>query len=232
MDSKKLEKLCHLGERADKLLREGRTRDALKTYEEITSDLEQGAELDSYLMAKVTLGTLRCLVKLGEFKKAYQIWNAGLEESLHGIGIYALESAQTTVRDMITYDMLCAFLHSLAASEKDEAAAAINQYLSRVCEQAEEEGDRELMALAISNWKLHLREVFSSSLPHEFAKPLIHFEKEFGTSVKPRALDFPLPTAWEKPNDFREMSRVVHLKVAERAAAPVPHAAVSKRKIG
>lgn len=232
MDSKRLEEFCRLGERADKLLREGRTRDALKTYEEITSRLESAGEIDSYLMAKVTLGTLRCLVKLGEFKEAYRIWNAGLEDSLHGIGIYALESAQTTVRDMLTYDMICAFLHSLAASEKQDAAAAINQYLSRVCEQAEEEGDRDLMAMAISNWKQHLRDVFQSSFPHEFAVALIRFEKDFGTPVKPRAIDFPLPTEWEKPNDFREMSRVVHLKAAERAAAPVPHATVSKRKIG
>jgi hypothetical protein len=231
MDTQQIDQYCRLGEKADQLLREGRTRDALKTYEEILSGIEKG-HIDSYLMAKVSLGVLRCQVKLGEFKEAYKVWNSGLEDSLHGIGIYALESAQTTVKDMVTYDMLCAFLHSLSAGDKTEMALAINQYMSRVCEHAKEQGDRDLMRLAVSNWKQHLKEVFKTSLPHEFAVELIAFERELSETVKPRPIDFPLPAAWEKPSDFFEMSRVVQMKAGERPPVPVPHARSRKQHAG
>ena len=234
MNADDLSHYCRLGNKADTLLREGKTRDALKIYDEIFRKVERG-EIDSYLMAKVTLGVLRCHVKLGEFKEAYRIWNTSLEDSLHGIGIYALESAQTTVHDMVTYDMLCAFLHSLSASSKAETATAINQYMSRVCEHAAEQGDRALMTLALSNWKQHLREVFRTSLPHEFATDLIEFERQVAETVRPRPIDFPLPTAWEKPHDFNEMSRVVQMKsrkTSERTHTNVPHPRAPKQRVG
>lgn len=215
MDSKQLEEFCQLGDRADGLLRKGHTREALRTYGDILAKLEHGGDIDSYLMAKVALGVLRCHVKLGDFKSAFTVWNAGIEDSPFGIGIYALESAQTTVQDMITYDMLCAFLHSLTSGDKMQAATAVDLYLSRVCEHAQDVGDLELMRLALSNWKQHLRDIFQASLPYEFAESLIRFERSVGEPVKLCSIDFPLPTSWEKPNDFREMSRVVRMKSEE-----------------
>ncbi|HVK60370.1 MAG TPA: hypothetical protein VM432_02420 [Bdellovibrionales bacterium] len=212
MDKKQVEEFCQDGERADTYLRQGRPRDALKIYLDTIAKLESQGQIDSYLMAKITLGVLRCHVKLGDFKNAYTIWNADVEEGLFGIGIYALESAQTTVHDMITYDMICAFLHTLAEADEQESAAAVNQYLSRVCEHAIDEADRKTLRMAVSNWKQHLRDIFRTSVPHDAAKPLIHFERQLGETVKPAPIDFPLPTPWEKPHDFMEMSRVVQMK--------------------
>lgn len=216
MSKKRFEELCGLGEKADHLLKEGRTRDALHAYQKLVKDLESDGDFDSYIAAKVTLSLLHCHVKLGDFKSAYSVWNANMEKSLHGIGIYALESAQTTVRDMIAYDMLCAFLHTLSASDKNEAAAAVNTYLSRVCEHALEEGDRATMRQAISNWKQHLREIFGASVPLESAKPLISFEKTFGEVIKPQPLEFSHGAHWEKPRDFLEMSRFTEIKRLKR----------------
>lgn len=212
MNLQRLEKYCRSGERADTHLRQGRAREALKVYEEMVTSLEADGEVDSYLLAKVTLGVLRSHVKLADYKSAFNIWNSSIEDGLFGVGIYALESAQTTVQDMITYDMLCAFLHTLAAADKNESAAAVNQYLSRVCEHAIEDGDRKNLALSLSNWKQHLREIFSTSIPHQYAVPLIKFEREFAASVPTQPIDFPWPTAWEKPADFQEMSRVIQMK--------------------
>jgi hypothetical protein len=212
MDSKRLEELCNIGESADTLLRQGRTREALKEYENLMKSLEHKGDIDSYLMAKVTLGVLRCHVKLGDFKNAFSVWNATLDDGLHGIGIYALESAQTTVSDMLTYDMLCAYLHTLAEADFNESAAAVNQYMSRVCEQAIEDADRTILRMAISNWKHHLKGIFSGTLPHDAATALIRFEKTMGEPVKPQPIEFPLPSAWEKPKDFAEMSRVMQLR--------------------
>lgn len=218
MNLQRLETYCRSGERADTQLRQGRAREALKIYSEMISTIEKDGEVDSYLLAKVTLGVLRCHVKLSDYKSAFKVWNASIEDGLFGIGIYALENAQTTVQDMLTYDMMCAFLHTLAAAEKTESASAVNQYLSRVCEHAIEEGDRKTLNLALSNWKQHLREIYSTSIPHEFAVPLIKFERELGTTVTPQPIDFPWPTAWEKPADFQEMSRVIQLKSHPKVA--------------
>jgi len=219
---KHLEKYCRLGERADTHLRQGKPREALKLYHEIIAGLEADGEVDSYLLAKVTLGVLRCHVKLADYKAAFSVWNASLDDGLFGIGIYSLENAQTTVPDMITYDMMCAFLHTLAAADKNESASAVNQYCSRVCEYAIEESDRKLLSLALSNWKQHLREIFSMSIPHQFAVPLIKFERQLAAAVPSQPIDFPYPTAWEKPADFQEMSRVIQMK------APA-HPKVSKK---
>ena len=212
VDKKRFEAVCRKGEEADQKLLNGQVREALRILNALGKDLEAHGDADSYLAARLTLSVLRCHLKSGDFKNAFAVWNANMEESLYGIGIYALESAQTTVRDMIAYDMICAFLHTLADHEKPAAASAINQYLSRVCEYATEQGDRATMKLALNNWKQHLRDVFGGTLPLKFAESLIAFEKAFGEPVKPSSIDFPAPTPWEKPSDFREMSRVAELR--------------------
>lgn len=212
VDKKMFEEICRAGEAADAKLLNGQAREALRLLNDLGSRLETTGAADSYLAARYTLSVLRCHLKLGDFKTAFAVWNANIEDNLYGIGIYALESAQTTVRDMIAYDMICAFLHTLADHEKPAAGSAINQYLSRVCEYATEQGDRATMKLALNNWKQHLRDVFGGTLPLKFAEPLIAFEKAFGESVKPAPIDFPAPTTWQKPADFREMSRVAELR--------------------
>jgi hypothetical protein len=226
MDKKRFEELCRLGEGADELMLRGRTTDALKRLEDLMKNLEDRGEMDSYLSAKITLSLLRCHLKSGNFKLAFAVWNADIEDSVHGVGILALESAQTTVRDMVIYDMMCAFLHTLADCQKADAASAVNQYLSRVCEQAFEEGDRLTMRLALNNWKQHLRDVFVNSIPHVHARDLIYFERLFGEAVKPQSIEFPLPAPWEKPGDFREMSYVADMR---EPAKPLPHPTFRKK---
>lgn len=204
-----LEKFCQAGANADASLAKGNYREALKAYSTILSDVEKTGQLDSYLLAKVTLGTLRCHVKLAEFHAAVEIWNAHMDESLYGIGVYALENAQTKIGDLLVYDMLCAFLHTRVDGEKVQTAKAVNLYLSRVCEYALEHGERALMVQALANWKSHLKEIFGGAVPQDAAAPLIHFEREFGEVVKARAIDFPLPSSWERPASFRETSTVI-----------------------
>jgi hypothetical protein len=214
MDLKRHQELCQRGEHAEQLLNDGHVREALKAFDEISADLEKKGDFDSFFAAKITLGQLRCQVKLGNFKAAYQIWNASVEDSLNGIGIYALENAQTTLADMIAYDMICAFLHTLGENDKRTVAAAVNQYLSRVCEQAYEDGNRMVMKAALSNWKQHLRSLFGVTIPHRIAEPLIQYERTLGESVRPQALEFPAGSGWERPSDFLEMSRFVEIREA------------------
>lgn len=201
-----------MGATADEALKAGKTKEALAAYKAIVTAVEESGELDSYLLAKVTLGAMRAHVKQAEFQEAIDIWNAHMDESLWGIGIYALENAQTRVEDLIVYDMLCAFLHTMIDNTKEDAAKAVNLYMGRVCEHAEERGERALSVQALANWKLHLKEIFGGTIPQSAAQDLIRFERSFGETVKPRPIDFPLPSSWERPSHFRETSTVISQK--------------------
>jgi hypothetical protein len=207
--SQNLDTFFELGEKAQKLLHDEKYQQALQTYTQLIQKIEDVGGIDSYVVAKTTLGLLLSLVRLGHLDRAFEVWNAPMDESLVGLGIFALENAQTNLDDMITYDCVCAFLHSVSDASKKEAGQAVNQYMSRVCEHALERGDRALMMLALSNWKNHLRQVFGSAIPYEFAAPIISFEKQFGEPVRPRAIDYPKQADWTRPDGFQEMSRVV-----------------------
>ena len=222
MGNKRFQEFCQMGSAADQLLMQGHYADAERAYQSLLSEFEnQKAEVNSYILAKTTLGALICSIKSGQFEKAFGIWTASAEESLQGIGVYALENAQTSIDDMITYDMVCAFLHSISQQPREHSARAINQYISRVASHALEQGDAKLFALALNNWKLHLREVFQGSIPHEFATPLIRFEKKSTEPIRPQAVGFPPLTEWQKPEPFREMSRI--------ARSDIP---AGKRRVG
>jgi len=112
--------------------------------------------------------------------------------------------------------MLCAFLHTLGDTDKKTAAAAVNQYMSRVCEQAYEDGDRATMKAALNNWKQHLRQIFGVSIPHRIAEPLIMHERAFGEPVRTEPLTFPAGSGWQRPNDFLEISRIADLRNQRR----------------
>ena len=88
MNKQRLDELCLLGERADELLIRGLTREALKKFNDIGATLEKTGDLDSYLAARVTLSVLRCHLKLADFKSAFNVWNANIEDSVYGVGIY------------------------------------------------------------------------------------------------------------------------------------------------
>jgi len=209
MSDDAIENFSREGEAADQLAAKGNHKGALAAYKKILEAIEATGQLDSFLLAKLTLGSLRAHIKVGEFQEALEIWNAHMDQSLFGIGVYALENAQTRIDDLIAYDMVCAFLHTMIDGDKNKAAKAVNLYLSRVCEHALESGDRALMVQALSNWKVHLKEIFGGSIPQSTAGALIQFERQFGEAVRPRPIDFPLPTPWQRPKNFRETSTVV-----------------------
>ncbi len=210
MADKQYKEFCVTGMKADALYNDSRYREAQAMYQRLLRDVERSGNLDSFLVSKITLGLLLTHVRMGQFQEAVAIWTANLDESLYGIGIYGLEHAQCSVHDLICYDFVCAYLHSLTASDKQEAAKAVNQYMSRVCEQLQETGETEYLKTAVSNWKQHLNEIFGSRLPMDVASSLIETERAlFGESTKHQPIGFPVPSDWDRPAHFQEMSRVV-----------------------
>lgn len=212
--------VCTEGQKADQLYKEGRYREAQRSYLDLIGKIEETDQVDSYLLAKITLGLMLTHIKSGEVQKAFSIWNSHIDSSLFGIGIYGLENAQTNIDDMICYDFVCAYLHSVSESPKYECASAINTYMSRVCEHGFEQSDSELVRKAINNWKLHLAEVFKGSIPHNYALPLIETEKRHGQPVAQSGLQFSELTDWHRPENFREVSRVVKFQPLKFKPSP------------
>ncbi len=213
------EKLCEIGNEANKLFASGFYKEAEKKYLEIITKLEKSKQMDSYIVSKSVLGLLITAVKSQNFERAAHIWVNHSADSVFSIGIAGLENAQTSVHDMLVYDFVCAYLHTVTDSKPQHAAKAVNLYLSRVCEHALELKDEKLMKLALSNWKQHLREIYSSSLPHGVATELIRFEKKFGKVVSLSTIDFPKLSNWKKPDDFREMSRLLNVNEGDLTAS-------------
>lgn len=210
MTDRKQQDLCLRGNQADALYNEGRYREALVAYTRLLKEMEKSGTVDSYLVAKATLAVLLTQIRLGQLQEAVSVWTAQMEDSLFGIGIYGIEHAQTTVHDLICYDFICAYLHTVTAANKDEASEAVNQYMSRICEYLIEQDEKEMLRLALSNWKQHLNEIHGSRPPLAFVKPLIEIEKAFfGEPVRLQSIGFPQPADWERPAGFEEMSRVL-----------------------
>jgi hypothetical protein len=217
--------ICNEGQKADHLYEEGRYREAQKAYLALVGKIEETDHVDSYLVSKITLGLMLTHIKSGDLQRAFSIWNSHIDSSLFGIGIYGLENAQTNIEDMICYDFLCAYLHSISDAPKYECASAINTYMSRVCEYGFEQKDSEMLKGAINNWKLHLNEVFKGTIPHAYALPLIEAEKRFGHAVTLSGLFLPRPATWSRPENFREVSRVIKFKPLKFKPAPKKHRA-------
>jgi hypothetical protein len=183
-----------LGERADSLIDSGQADQAIDIYQSLANNLKKQKEADGFLIAKMTLGLLKAYCSTGQFRKAFELWNS--TDAFYARGVLALENAQVALDDLITYDMICAHLHSLQNSDQNAMASALTQYMSRVCEHAEESGNRNLMYHALSNWKQHLREVYHSTIPFEWAKPLIAFEQKLGDQVRLGPIGFPKLSNW------------------------------------
>lgn len=206
-----LEKLCDIGNEANKLFASGFYKEAEKKYLEIIALIRKSKKMDSYIVSKSVLGLLLTAIKSQNFDRAITIWVKHSADSIFAVGISGLENAQTSVHDMLVYDFICAYLHSVSVNKAQSSAKAVNLYMSRVCEHAIGAGDKNTMRLALSNWKQHLREVFEQSIPHGSAAELIKFEKKFGEAAPLSAIDFPKLSAWQRPNDFREMSKFIDL---------------------
>ncbi len=210
-----VEKLCGIGNEANKLFTSGFYKEAEKKYGEILSLLQKSKKMDTYIVSKSVLGLLLASIKSQNFERAITIWVKHSANSIFAVGISGLENAQTSVHDMLVYDFACAYLHSLSAGKPQSSAKAVNLYMSRVCEHALELKDQKMMKLALSNWKQHLREIFDHSLPHGAAQELIKFEKKFGEVVPLATIDFPKLSVWQRPDDFREMSRFIDIDEAK-----------------
>ena len=192
------DQLCSLGDQADTLLKAKRYPEAQSAYIDILDRAINAEHLDSFIVAKVTLGYLLALVESGDIAQAHQVWTFRPDQHLLGDGIHFLENGQTSVHDLMIYFLISAHLH---AHNTDNQAGfeGMQDHMQRVARYAVEEAP-ELLAVVIGNWRHHLEEIFElplASVPPRAKVQLQELEMKAGPTITPKRVYFPKPSLWK-----------------------------------
>jgi hypothetical protein len=187
------EEQCRLGEQADALVGKGELEAGEKVFTELLGRVLEDKKLDSFIMAKLVLGLLLCLLRQARVQDAFEIWKSSLDDGTPiGIGVYALEQGQTSVHDLMVYFFLSGFLHSMS-TDAEAAVPAVNDLMARICNYGFEE-DEKVLPVALNNWRLHLLELGDGK---ELASPERRDMLErYGREVEEGPLMFPGPSRW------------------------------------
>lgn len=189
-----LNALCSRGEAADRALIADAFADAEAGYRAVADAMLETRELDSFVCAKATLGLLIALVGQGRHADAHAVWIQEIDDLPWGLGVYALEHGHTSVHDLMVYSLVSAFLHSLTAGDREAAAEAVESLLGRVLAYAAAE-DPGLAPVALSNWRLHLGEIYEGQVPAARAASLAAAERRHGAGPR-LPLRFAPPSPW------------------------------------
>ena len=200
-----LEILCASGEKADRLMEARSFDNAIDRYNEIIDVMfNETKSVDSFILAKATLGLLTATTLGKKSIAACEIWTADSESKL-GMGISLIENAQTSTNDLMVYFSICAYLHSLAIGDPDKQADAVNSYMTKVCTYFQQEKLEELPQ-SLSNWLKFIAQVYEDSEPVKSPPPektavLKDFVKKYMDMGynKPQIVDIALPklSLWE-----------------------------------
>ena len=194
------DQLCALGNQADNLLATQQFDRASSAYIDILTRSDEAGVLDSFILAKVTLGYLLSLVQRGDIAKAHQAWTFKPEEHLLGHGVLFLETAQTSVHDLMIYSLVSAHLHA-HGTDAEAALEGVNTQMRRVARYALSEAPG-LLPTVIGNWRKHLEEIFERPfqlVPLDAQKELQELEAKAGKLTVPVSIrvSFPQPSLWQ-----------------------------------
>ncbi|MEM6502333.1 MAG: hypothetical protein AAF685_10900 [Cyanobacteria bacterium P01_C01_bin.89] len=193
-------RLAELGEQADRDSDSNHFQQAWDGYHKILEIMRhEYKEIDSFLMAKLTLGKLLTLLRMGRFEEAHQLWIAD-SESLDGLGIQFIESGQMSRFDSFLYMMMSAYLYSISAGDLGEAFQGMNARMEAICEYGLDERP-DILPQALSNWHRFLQNVFSEppyrGTPPEEAQ--VEFQQAiatFGQDLDLMPIGYPSPSPW------------------------------------
>ena len=189
------EEQCSLGQNADILYREKKYGKAQLGYFQLLRKIQLSEKMDIYILSKTTLGLLLVAIKTEHFEEATEMWTSQ-QGTLFGYGVYGLEQGQTSVHDLMLFYMISSFLFTKHSKSKpDEAARAVNQYLSHICQFALEQ-EPELLPMALNNWRLHLNDIYKEGIPQDQKENFEKFEELMIEYEKIDQVQFPDPDGW------------------------------------
>ncbi|MFI6865476.1 hypothetical protein [Nocardia sp. NPDC050406] len=184
---------CAQGAAADELLASGRPADAAAAYRALLDAALASKRPDPLIAAKSVLGLMMSLIFDNRVHEAHAIWID--ETAPTRLGILALESGQTSRHDLTGYDLVQAYLYSLAASERDNALDAVNALMPR-CVDFAYERDRQRVPQMINNWRRHIREIYDDAPPPQALRAVEEAEQRWGQPVPAGPLYWQRPYPW------------------------------------
>lgn len=212
---------CRLGTQADDLLIGGAFQSAEAARSKLLSQMKGSGQVDTYLLAKMSLARLLGQVLSSDFgpairEMAHKTQAEGLEE----LGLLMLARGQVDYIDFLLYSELEATLYSiepqLAQADEQDPLEAINSAMSDLFEMASEKQDPWLAALSLRNWRLHLSNLFGGNdIPQGAQRLWQETKNRFPYEVHPKILCYRWPQAWFTEQD-------VILKIGPESAAQPP----------
>jgi hypothetical protein len=184
-----------LGQQADLMLSRGETHRARERYRKLAETQIKSQRVVAPWAAKVALGVMLCELADGDDQKAQTIWLGRSDEKFLKIGLQSLEAGQSGPADFLLYHQVSAYFHSLNPN-LDEAVAGVNKIMGTVYNEINK-NDTPLRRLTLSNWFLHLKEVYEGPPSESALSAWNEAKKDFAGEVRPKAICFPHPDPWQ-----------------------------------
>ncbi|MEO3786968.1 tetratricopeptide repeat protein [Actinocorallia sp. B10E7] len=169
---------CRRGEKIDALLWENRPDEAEEKHRAALAGFHASGRVDAFLVAKHALGLLYALVSQKRHGEAHALWT-GRTPPESELWVHCLESGQIGGRDSACYALLGAYLASLA-TDRHQALESMKHQSALAVEWAVEHGDAEVCSSALSNWRLHLYEIYEGGAPPSETRELQDLARRAG----------------------------------------------------
>jgi hypothetical protein len=183
------------GERADRYLAQGQNHLARAEILKLGEQQLSTGEVTAPWAAKASLTYILAELADGNDEAAQLVWLGKGEDKFLSIGIECMEAGQTSVRDILIYHQISAYFHSLNP-EVAEACKGVDHLMKTVCEGWTEK-DTRLLPMALSNWYLHLKEVYEGEPPPEALVDWKRAVQKSGCKPRPKVISFPSPDTWD-----------------------------------
>ena len=210
------------GAKADRYLARGQNHLARAEVLQLAQKLLASGKVPAPWAAKASLTHLLADLADRDQTSGQKVWLGQSENKILRLGIDFMEAGQTSLHDLLIYQQISAYFHSLNP-DISSAKTGVNGLMSKVCEECAKSAPA-LSRIALCNWYLYLKEIYEAEPPPE---ALVEWKKAVessGLRVKPKVISFPNPDSWE----LEEASLTSHAPTAD--SAPPPSDLWSKHK--
>ncbi len=186
---------CRRGEELDRRILAGQYFEAYRGAQALCKEILETKKVHGFLLVKLALTMLLAETLRGNTRSAGAIWTCQADP-LTNAGIKLLENGQASDSDLLLYRELEGYLHSVGG-DPQRALSGVNQtmpVLLQSCAKGDPVYDRQ--GYLLSNWMIHLMEVFEGPPPAEALADWNSWQARYGRPVEAKALFFRAPSPW------------------------------------
>lgn len=193
---------CERGSSGDQLLELEQFEPALGIYRSLVEDMFAAKLVDSFVLAKCTLGVLLALALKGDQDEACTLWVKNQAEpgtaDPYALGVSFLEQGQCSLFDRLIFTSLAGFFHSMSTGDRAQAVAGIRSQCAPIFERALQREPR-LVPYLLSNWAFsYVHLFFPEPVPADLRDEVGAARARWGgKTLEPARLRLPGPSPWK-----------------------------------